>query len=98
MEHWDHNPDGLYHQHDLPWENGMRNFPENPVGPREVSVKNMVLVLSPTTLSPTWEVVVAPWSIASIGFSLELGIKSGGNPCTLMDCLKSASLYSSFLT
>ena len=54
--------------------------------------------LSVTTLSPTWEVVAAPWSIDSIGFSLEAGIKPGGKPHTLLECLSSASLYSSYLT
>ena len=54
--------------------------------------------LSATTLSPTWEVVVALWSIASIGFSPERGVKSGGKPRTLLDYLNSASLYSSYLT
>ena len=51
--------------------------------------------LSTTTLSPTWEVVVAPWSIASIGFSPEPGLKSGGKPRTILDYLNSSSLYSS---
>ena len=51
-----------------------------------------------TTFSPTWELVVAPWSIASIGFSLETGIKSGCKPRTLLDYLNSANLYSSYLT
>ena len=54
--------------------------------------------LSATTLSPAWEVVAAPWSIASIGFSPEPGIKLGGKPRTILDYLNSASLYSSYLT
>ena len=54
--------------------------------------------LSATTLSPTWEVVAAPWSIASVGLSPEIGIKLGGKPRTLLDCLNSFSLYSSYLT
>ena len=73
-------------------------FPKKVVGPREASVKNMVVYVSTTTLSPTWEVVVALWSIASIGFSPEPGIKSGGKPHTLLDCLILANLYSSYLT
>ena len=55
-------------------------------------------LLSTTTLSPTWEVVAAPWSIASIGFSPKPGIKLGGKPCTLLEYLSSASLYRSYLT
>ena len=54
--------------------------------------------LSATTFSPTWKLVAAPWSIDSIGFSHETGIKSGGKPHTLLDCLNLASLYSSYLT
>ena len=54
--------------------------------------------LSAPTLSPTWEVVATPWSIASIGFSPETRIKSGGKPRNLLDCLSSTSLYNSYLT
>ena len=54
--------------------------------------------LSATTSSPTWEVVASPWSIVSIGFSPETRIKLGGKPRTLLECLISASLYSSYLT
>ena len=51
------------------------------------------------TTSQVGHIVVAvPWSIASIGFSPELGVKSGGKPRTLLDCLNSAGLYSSYLT
>ena len=54
--------------------------------------------LSATTLSPTWEVVAAPWSIASIGFSSETEVKPGGKPRTFLDYLNSTSVYSSYLT
>ena len=55
-------------------------------------------LLYATTFSPAWELVAAPWLIASIGFSPETRIKLGGKPRTLLDYLNSASLYSSYLT
>ena len=68
------------------------------VGPRGGECEEYGTLLSTTTLSPTWEVVAAPWSIASIGFSPKTGIKLGGKPRTLLDYLNSASLYSSYIT
>ena len=68
------------------------------VGPTGGKCEEYGTPLSTTKLSPTWEVVAAPWLIGSIGFSLETRVKSGGKPRTLLDCLNSASLYSSYLT
>ena len=75
----------------------MSYFPEKVVGTKGGECEGYGPPLFTPTLSPTWEVVAAPWSIASIGFSPELGIKSGGTPRILIDCLNSASLYSSYL-